>query len=228
MKKAFILILFGVFLVGCTPLEMSSYDAIIGEAITSDVSIQNTYRKGYKFYLPKGLNIEKTLDYNEVIKKGEDNYYLYIDIVGYLNKDDIISTESTSSVYYKTIEHNGKNGYVRIKNLENGKYLVEIVYNYAKIEVIVDEENLKSSLADGIIILSSISYNDSFLNNLSEESLLSYKEEMVDIFHKDGSKESSSNFLQKIDELDTYQGEDKLPDLDMIKGSDWDGIVWKA
>ncbi len=220
MKKIFILILFVVLVSGCTPLEMSSYDVIISEAVTSDVSIYNTYRKGYKFYLPKELNVKETLEYNEVIKRGEYDFYLYIDIVGYLNKDEIISSESTESIYFKTLEHEGKKGYARIKNLENGKYLVEIVYNYAKIEVIVDEEDIKKCLADSIIVLSSINYNDSFLNNLSEESLLNYKEEMVDIFHKDTSKESSSNFLQKIDELDTYQGEEKLPDWDIIKGSD--------
>lgn len=36
----------------------------------------------------------------------------------------------------------GKFGYVEVNLLKNDKYLVEIMYNYAKIEVIVDKSNL--------------------------------------------------------------------------------------
>ena len=105
------------------------------------------------------------------------------------------------------------------KKTENEKYLVEIVYNYAKIEVIVEEEDLNSTVTEAIIVLASIEYNDSFLSGLSEESLLSYKEEFVDIFNKDTTKDTT-NFLKYEDELDIYNGTDSIPDYDMIKGSD--------
>lgn len=217
MKKAFILIVFALILTGCTSIKNSSYDQILIEAINSDVDIQNTYRKGYKFYLPIGLYVENSKDYNEVIKNENETFYLYIDLIGYLNKDGITSSNS-GGIYYKELVHEDKRGYAEIKNLDTDKYLVEIVYNYAKIEVIVEEAALKSSVAEAIIILSSIEYNDSFLSGLSEESLLSYKEEFVDIFKKNSTSDTT-NFLKYADELDVYGGSE-VPDYDMIKGSD--------
>ena len=223
MKKIFVLIFFGLLLSGCVNINNSSYDQLIEDVALSDVRSQNTYRRGYKFYLPVGLNIEDSKEYNEVIKKDDLVFYLYIDLIGYLNKDDVALPQE-SSIYYKELVYGDKKGYAEIKKTENEKYLVEIVYNYAKIEVIVEEEDLNSTVTEAIIVLASIEYNDSFLSGLSEESLLSYKEEFVDIFNKDTTKDTT-NFLKYEDELDIYNGTDSIPDYDMIKGSDWYGFV---
>lgn len=212
MKKIIILCILLLLVTGCLNVQNSSYEEIIGEVIKANREIYNTYRKGYKFYLPKGMYVANSKDYNEVIRNKEDNYYLYIDLIGYLNKNDV-EMDKGSYVYSKAIESNGKKGYVIIQDYENDKYLVEIVYNYAKIEVIVDKDKAKNCVGEALIILSSIKYNDSFLTNLSSESLLNYKEEMVDIFDK-GNKHENSNFLEYIDE---YEGNEvKVPDYDLI------------
>ena len=138
---------------------------------------------------------------------------MYIDLISYLNKNEIDLEEMHENIFYSKSFINGeKKGYLKIKDYENEKYLVEIVYNYAKIEVIVDKAKVNKVIGEAIIILSSIKYNDSFLSNLSSESLLNYKEEMVDIFDK-GDTKDKNNSLEYVE----YDEEEvKLPDYDLI------------
>ena len=212
MKKVIILGSILLLLSGCVNLNNSSYDQIIEDITSSNRKISNTYRKGYKFYLPIGMYVEDSKDYNEVIKNDKETFYLYIDLISYLNQNKIEHTKS-ESVYFKVLEKNGKNGYVEINMYKNDKYLVEIAYNYAKIEVIVDKDRVNKTLAEAMIVLSSIDYNDSFLKGLDSDSLLNYKEEMVDIFDK-GNTHDTSNFLKYVEE---YDGEEEtLPDYDLV------------
>jgi len=83
--------------------------------------------------------------------------------------------------------------------------------------VIVEKGHDKRVISEALIILSSIQYNDSFLTNLSDDSLLNYKEETVDIFDK-GTSSDNSNILEWKDEYDGYD-EDRIPD--------WDHIRWR-
>lgn len=213
MKKAIILLGIVLLISGCTNINKSSYDEIISEISASEVKIYNTYRKGYKFYLPIGLYVKDSENYNEVIKNESETFYLYIDLIGYLNKESTEYEIDENAFYSRYITAKDKTGYVEVKVYQNDKYLVEIAYNYAKIEVIVEESRLNKCISDAMIILSSIEYNDSFLESLSEESLLSYKEENVDIFEK--STTDSDSFLKYVDEYDTTD-EAELPDYDKI------------
>lgn len=211
MKKIIILCLLLFLLTGCLNVQKSSYEDIIKEVTNSKREVYNTYRKGYKFYLPNSMYVADSKEYNEVIKTDRNIFYLYIDLISYLNKKDIEYSEEKNIIYSKSFKNGDKLGYLKIKDYKNDKYLVEIVYNYAKIEVIVDKSDVKNAVAESIIILSSISYNDSFLNNLSSESLLNYKEEVVDIFNKGDSE--NNNGLEYADE----EEEDiELPDRDLI------------
>ena len=80
--------------------------------------------------------------------------------------------------------------------------------------MIVQEKDLHSSIADAMIILSSIHYNDNILSNVSRENVLSYNEDNIDIFNTEGKEES--HFLTYdpsiYDEDDT-----EIPDYDLIK-----------
>ncbi len=213
MKKIIILTLI-LALTGCININKANKDTIIDETIKSKVKITNTYRKGYKFYLPSGLNVDSSKEYNELIKSDREDYYLYIDLIGYLNKNKV-EYEKEENIYFKTFEQNGITGYAQIKLLENKKYLVEIAYNYAKIEVIVEKARIKKCLTDAIVILSSIKYNDAFLQGLSQDNLLDYSEETVDIFHKEG--ENTTNFLEAIEGYDGEDFNDNTPqDYDLI------------
>lgn len=212
MKRFVILACLVLLLTGCVNVNLSSYEEIASSVTSSSAEIYNTYRKGYKFYLPIGLYVQDAKEYNEVIKSKTETFYLYIDLISYLNKNEI-ELEKGEYVFSKVLDNSDKKGYIVIKNYENDKYLVEIVYNYAKIEVIVDKDRAKACVGEALIILSSIKYNDSFLTNLSSESLLNYKEEMVDIFEK-GNTTDTSNFLEYVDEYDGT--EQKVPDYDLI------------
>ena len=212
MKKVAIILLALIMLTGCVSIEKSSYQEIIKEATKSKEKIYNTYRSGYKFYLPKGLYVEDSSEYNEILKGQNAYYYLYIDIISYLNKKEVSYEENKSSHYSKAIKEDNTFGYIEI-NRQNEKYLIEIIYNYAKIEVMVEEDDLKVAVANSIVILSSIYYNDSLLKQLSEDNLLSYSEETVDIFETRGKE--TSNFLKYVEE--EYSDEEyEIPDYDLI------------
>ncbi len=214
MKKVILLLFLTLILTGCVSINNSDYNTIIDNTIKSNKNIYNTYRNGYKFYLPKGMRIEDSTEYNEIIKGNGYSYYLYIDVISYLEKRENIYKKKTDDIIFDSIiHHKKKNGYICIIKRED-QYLVEIIYNYAKIEVIVQEKDLHSSIADAMIILSSIHYNDNILSNVSRENVLSYNEDNIDIFNTEGKEES--HFLTYdpsiYDEDDT-----EIPDYDLIK-----------
>ena len=213
MKKCIILLSLILLLTGCININKSSYETIINEVLTSKVNIYNQYRDGYKYYLPHGLYVSTSKEYNELIKSERYNYYLYIDVISYLNQVKNKYKENSSSNYSFLINSGDKSGYLEI-NEEKDKYLVEIMYNYAKIEVIVEEKDIKKAISNAIIILSSIHYNDSVLNSINEANILSYGDEAIDIFNsKSGS--DASNFLEYIEEYDPV--DEEVADYDLIK-----------
>ncbi len=212
--KRIVLLLSVLLLTGCLNINRSSYESIIDNTIKSNKNIYNQYRNGYKFYLPKGMVVTDSTEYNEVIRSNKNNYYLYIDVISYLEKrDSIYRKETDNSIYSQSFANNKKTGYIEIVK-KNQKYLVEILYNYAKIEVIVKEEELKNAVSKAMVVLSSIHYNDSVLSNVSRENVLSYNEENIDIFNTEGKEDS--HFLTYdpsiYDEDDT-----EIPDYDLIK-----------
>lgn len=212
-KKILLIVLFTLLLSGCVNIENENFRDIINVSINSKNEMYNTYRKGYKFYLPKSLYVLDNTEYNEIIKGKEGLYYLYVDVIGYLNKNEIKYTENKNLYYSSDFSTNDKRGYIEIKSV-NDEYLVEIVYNYAKIEVMVNNEDLRASIANSIIILSSINYNDSILKN-TRDTVLNYKEDTLDIFKSNGKEKS--NFLQYV-ENDEYKDEsNNVPDYDVIK-----------
>lgn len=214
MKRLILIMVVMLTLTGCVNVKRSDYNEIINEAINSKEKIYNTYRKGYKFYLPHGLYISNSKEYNELIKSSDETYYLYIDLVSYLHKVDSNYKVNKNSYYSLNIEKDKKKGYLEI-NKKNDKYLVEIMYNYAKIEVMVDKEkDIKDVVANSIVILSSIYYNDNMLKNMNDDEALSYKDENVDIFNSDGGRDKS-NFLEYVEEYD--DATEDVPDTDKIK-----------
>ena len=143
-----------LLLCGCKSVQKKEIMEIIDYANSKKVNVYNTYRKGYKYNLPKGLGVLDSTDYNEEIISGNYKYYLYIDAVSYYNK--IIETyEVKRNAYYsKPIAFEDKYGYIEINELKDGKYLIEIMYNYAKIEVIVKKADIKVCFAIAISFFS--------------------------------------------------------------------------
>ena len=87
------------------------------------------------------------------------------------------------------------------------------MYNYAKIEVIVEESFLKEAVSYAMVILASVKYNNNVLENIVGENVLTSKEIEFNIFE---TKKSESNFL-KVSEEDIYEDNDTVKDPDLVK-----------
>lgn len=214
MKKIFILSIFAcLFLCGCTTLKDMSIEEVVENGTHRTVEVYNKYRQGYKYNLPKGLSIVDNSEYNEVIVSGDYKYFLYIDAVSYHNKIIEKYEENDKSYISMAIDYEDKFGYLEINNVKDDKYLVEIMYNYAKIEVIVNGEDIKVVVANALSILTSVKFNDNILNTLLNEEVSQFKEYEFNIFET--STTTESDYLESI-ENDIYEEEDDVHDSDLI------------
>lgn len=210
MKKVLIIICL-LFVTGCSDIRKLSYDDIINN-IATRANKDNVYRTGYSYYLPRDMKVADSTLYNEAITDARYKYYLYVDVVSYYKKIVKEYEINNKAIVSKNLQYDGKFGYVEVNLLKNNKYLVEIMYNYAKIEVIVDKSNLNEAMLSIINILKSIEYNDSIIANLMGDDILNFSEEEFNIFNTKGSE---SNYLT-IDKDASLEEETKIPDPDLI------------
>lgn len=209
MKKLFLLVAILFILTGCASVQSSSIEEILNSSMNSLVDVVNVNRKGYSYYLPRGLSIKSSHDYNEIISDQKYLYYLYVDIVSY-NSEVTFSYNINDEAYYSaSLSNNGEKGYIEINNYENDQYLIEIMYNYAKIEVIVDKYDLPKAISNSLIILSSVKYNSEILETIVGENILTSKEIEFNIFE---TKKTESNFLE-VEANNIYVEEENDPDL---------------
>ena len=212
MKKIILALFMLVFLTGCTPVQKMNIEDIVNDRISKDIRLTNEHRAGYKYYLPKGMKINDKSSYNEKIKSGNYTYYLYVDVVSYYNKV-IDKFESKDDVYYSSsIDYQEKFGYLEIKNIKDDKYIIEIMYNYAKIEVIVNEDDINVAVSNAINVLSSIEYNDTMINKLIGEETSSFNELEYNIFETT----NDSTYLEFVNDEDSEQVEEEIHDTDLV------------
>ena len=211
MKKVVILIGILFLLTGCVSVDDTSVEAIISHALSTKVDGRNVNRKGYSYYLPRGLKAIRSTDYNEIFKDSKYKYYLYVDVVSYFNKIDEEYKVASKSLMSRRIKNGEYVGYLEVNEQENEKYLIEIMYNYAKIEVMVDESDINKVIAYAISILSSVTYNDSVISNLMGEDVLNFMEEEFNIFE---TVSSDSNYLKYEEEYQYV--EENVPDTDLV------------
>ena len=212
MKKVLCLLATVLLLCGCSKINDKNYDELINSVVASNYKMENTYRTGYKYYTPTNMDILNTLDYNETLADDNYKYYFYVDVVSYYNRVIEKFKEDDKAVYSKSINYEDKYGYIEINKWKNGKYLLEIMYNYAKIEVIVDEENIKSAITNSMVVLSSVKYNNNLLESIVGENVLTAKEIEFNIFE---TKKNESNFL-KVSEEDVYEDNDVPNDQEIV------------
>ena len=209
MKKLFLLGAILLILTGCSSVESSSIDSIINQTVNSRVNTTNVNRKGYRYYLPRGLVIKSSQDYNEIISDQKYLFYLYVDIVSYNSEIGFQYTVNQDAYYSASLLNQEKNGYIEINNYENDQYLIEIMYNYAKIEVVAYENDINRVVAYAMSILSSITYNDSVIENYLGDDVFLSSEEAYDIFEVVGS----GNYLEFTDDVEET---DEVLDPDYI------------
>ena len=109
------------------------------------------------------------------------------------------------------IKHGDLTGYIEINEIKDNQYLIEIMYNYAKIEVMVEKEFIKEAVANILSVLTSIDYNDTVIKNKLDSHVLSSYEETVDIFK---TVSETRNTLKYVEDK-TYD-KDVIPDMDLV------------
>ena len=210
MKKKIILLLFMFLLTSCTSVRNKDYSNLIEEVITSKYNIKNQYRTGYSYYTPTGINSINTTNYNEILSSSNYKYYLYVDVVSYYNRVISEYNVDNNAYYSKVINHDDKYGYIEINKQDNKKYLVEIMYNYAKIEVMVEEYDIAYAVTNSMIILSSIDYNSDILSSIIGDNVLEFNEETFDIFQ---AKKKETTYLDVGSSSNTEETKEQDPDL---------------
>ncbi len=208
MKKILISLLILLTLTGCSTINKNSnYITYINPVLKTENNNVNKTSKGYKYFLPKGVSLIKDIDFNQKFKCYDTYLYLNADILSYYHKISVSFDNKESEVYFRQFEKNNKTGYIKIKK-ENDYFFVEILYNYAKIEVYTRENYLKNIITYSTIILTSIEYNDEIIESIINENYFSSMETEYKIVKPEMNGET---FEQYQEEYNTYK-ENTLPD----------------
>ena len=186
-----------IFLItGCSNVNKLSYDDIVNE-LAQKSNYQNTINSAYKFNLPNYMSQASYDNYNSVLVDETKSDY------------EICKT----CFYSKRIDYDGKTGYVEINLKENNQYLIEIMYNYAKIEVMVDYDDINLTLFNCVTILKDLEYNDMTVESLVSNKSYNFKEETYNIFNPTSK---DSNYLDIINDDNSDETSEKDKDADMI------------
>ena len=209
MKRIFILLLLLIVCTGCMRIDNEENRGIIvDDVITADIT-PNTMAMGYKYYLPLGVTKVYDKDYNQKFKYNDSYIYLYVDAVSYYYGNNLnFNEEDGNSYFYRKITNGKKTGYVKITAKEDNLYYIKIIYNYAKIESYVKEDEINNVLTNSLIILSSIDYNDNLIKKILEEDYNIGAEKEYKINKPEDAKSKFSEYLSEY-----VEGENKQEDL---------------
>lgn len=207
MYKKIILIALSFFLFGCTSnINQMTFREIIDESIQEEKSFVNINNKGYKYHLPSEFTVVEDNDYIQKLSSKNRTYYMNIDIVSYYYKNRLETKHSLDDYEYYTFDNGDKQGYLKITK-NNKNFVVELCYNYAIIEVEVEESELRYAVSRGILILDSIKYNDLVIEKYIVENSIENSETVYNI-PKPEDKENSKNVLEYIEESDPGESDD--------------------
>ena len=169
-----IMLIMSVFVLsGCVNVKKDSIEDITNYVISNQRKMINHVNRGYKYYVPRGLSVSYKNELNEVIRSSKYEYYLYVDLVSYYNKTELTNEINENIYYSKHIK--GEDGIINITQKDK-KYLIQIEYNYARIEVLVNKTDLKMAVSNALIMVSSIDYNDETIRAMLDEGVLSLNE----------------------------------------------------
>ena len=185
MKKIGIIISVVLLLsTGCTAvrIDTNNIDNIVSVVLSKNNTLYNRIGKGYKYYIPRGVSYIDTNELNDKLYSNGNYYYLYIDAVNYCYKNQINYVENKDAYYSKKIDGE-KNGYLEITE-SDGKYLIKFVYNYARIEALVEKDYINEVVLNSSYILSTVKFNDNIIELMLNEEYFTNKEEKYEEFNK--------------------------------------------
>ena len=216
--KKLVLIVICLFVLSGCKIENISNENIeknVDLILSKKIKYVNKDAIGYQYYLPSYMNIKNVNDYNQEIYYNGKTYYLYADVVSYYHKTKNNYKIDSNAFISKKINSNNKIGYLEVNKKDDNYYYVEMMYNYAKIEGYVDKANLVDTVSSFSYILSSIKYNDNVIETLLGDKKYDLSEnETYNIFKV--KKSSEGNFLDYIEEYDSYDKQDKIKDEDFL------------
>ncbi len=200
-KKGIILCLLLLMLTGCTIVRISttSIDNILDVVLSKNNTLYNRVGIGYKYYVPRGVTYIDSSGSNDRLYSNGVYYYLYLDEINYYYKNSIKFQADSSKYYSKKIKNGSNIGYLEITEKQNDLYLVEFVYNYAKIEALVPKEEIETTVLNSSYILSTIKYNHNIIKLSLDEDFINTREDKYEEFT---SKGESDNFLKYEDQKD--------------------------
>lgn len=202
MKKIFIIIVLLFITTGCTivQIDTKSVDNITSVVLSKNNKLYNRIGKGYKYYKPRGVSYIDTNELNDILYSNGNYYYLYIDAISYYNKTNIEYKENKNLYYSKKISYDDKFGYLEIVK-EDKKYHIEFMYNYAKIESLVDKKDINKVVLDASYILSTVKFNDNIIALMLNDDYFTNKEEQYDRFKsKNNNKNSFLKYSEETEE----------------------------
>lgn len=193
MKKLAIISLLAFLITGCTVVRIATdnINTIVDVVLSKNNTLYNSVEKGYKYYKPRGVSNIDTSEYNEKLYSDGNYYYLYVDINSYFYKKEFEYKEDDKAYYSRYLDINDKKGYLEINEYED-YYYIEFMYNYAKIEALVKEEDINDVVLNASYILSTIKYNSNVIKLVLNEDYFINKEVVYDIFTP---KKNTSNLL---------------------------------
>ena len=205
MKKI-LLILLVIILSGCSlvRIDTSDIDTIINVVLTKDNKLYNQVGQGYKYYVPSGVTYIDSDDLNDILYSNGTYYYLYIDAISYYygaNREYKVNTDAYYSRVIKTDDGFKYSGYIEVQKKDDLYYL-EFVYNFAKIEAIVDKENLNDTILNCSYILSTIKYNRDIVELLLEDDYFTNK---TGKYNNYNSKDSSEKFVLEKENVNVME-----------------------
>lgn len=200
MKKIVILLLVTFVLTGCTVVRIDTddIDNTINVVLSKNNKLYNQVGKGYKYYVPRGVSYIDTVEFNDKLYSNGDYYYLYIDAISYYYQKEIEFNERNDIYYSRKFNINDKSGYLEIEEYGE-KYLINFFYNYAKIQALVDKEDINRTILNASYILSTVKFNHEVIKLMLDDEFFTNKEETYDIFE---STTESNNFLEYVDEVE--------------------------
>lgn len=211
MKKVLLLFASLVLLTGCMRIDKTNTEDLITGILSSKIDVYNHTNKGFKYYLPNNLKSIKRDEYNEILKSNDYEYYLYVDLVSYYNHSITNYKEIEDAYYSKILIKDNNRGVVNVVPTKD-KYLITIDYNYATINVVVEEKDIKDAIANALIVVSTVKYNDDIIKKMLEESEFSSSAEIVNIFDTVASKENSYNEDNNYEDENEYDYEEEVDD----------------
>lgn len=224
IKKILIVLICIFAFTGCKIENISSNDIEKNVDIILSKKISNSNKDaiGYQYYLPSNMSVKSVKDFNQELYTEGNTFYLYVDIVSYYHKIKNNYKIDKNAYISKKLDYNSKTGYLEVNEVK-GKYYIEMMFNYAKVEAYVSKYDLVDSISSMAYVLSSIKYNKNTIETMLGSGKYDLGEnETYNIFET--KKTTDGNFLDWVNEYDTYNGDnsslESLIEQDEITSTD--------